>query len=237
MKESAENTVALDYTGTEELRVLQLATNYNSFLTDLVKKYLPKNKDCKALDFGSGIGTFTDRLKEDNGQPDCFEVDPSLVQMLKNKGYHVFTDQNLVPNNHFDFIYSLNVLEHIEEDQVELEKLYEKLKPGGRIFLYLPAFSILSSKFDEKVGHYRRYRKPELVGKLKKAGFQIEDVHYADSLGFLGALVFKLVSNTDTINEKQVVLYDKRLFPISKALDGLASSFIGKNVVAVARKP
>lgn len=41
-----------------------------------------------------------------------------------------------------DFIFSSHTLEHLEDWQISLENWISKLKPGGRLFLYLPHYSM-----------------------------------------------------------------------------------------------
>lgn len=50
----------------------------------------------------------------------------------------------------------------------------------------------LYSDMDAAVGHYRRYTRAELVGKLDSAGFAPVACRYADSIGFAAALAFRL---------------------------------------------
>ena len=64
-----------------------------------------------------------------------------------------------------------DVLEHIEGDEAFLASVFESLKPGGRLYLTVPAYMALWSPFDEAVGHFRRYTTGELRRKLERAGF------------------------------------------------------------------
>ena len=136
-----------------------------------------------------------------------------------------------------DVIYTVNVLEHIEDDRAILRTLYSKLKSGGKLFIYVPAFQLLYSAMDKKVGHYRRYGRAELKSKVKDAGFRITDSRYADSLGFLASLVYKWQGNdSGDINRGALKAYDRFVFPLSRTIDVLTSSFVGKNLSLVAEK-
>lgn len=118
-----------------------------------------------------------------------------------------------------------------------LRALHSKLKPGGKLFIYVPAFQLLSSAMDKKVGHCRRYGRAELTDKVKEAGFRIIDSRYADSLGFLASLVYKWQGNdSGDINRGALKVYDRFVFPLSRAIDVFASSFVGKNLTLVAEK-
>ena len=137
-----------------------------------------------------------------------------------------------------DFIYTLNVLEHIENDHLVLLQLFATLKPGGRLLVYVPAFAILYTSMDRKVGHYRRYSRQSLVGALRQAGFQVDDARYVDCMGFLATLLYRLVDNKEgDINPSALRLYDRVAFPVSRALDRNFSRLFGKNLLVYARRP
>jgi predicted SAM-dependent methyltransferase len=136
------------------------------------------------------------------------------------------------------FAYTLNVLEHIVADDAAARALYEVLRPGGRLLVYVPAFNLLYSSMDRRVGHHRRYRRRTLVPLLEAAGFAIESARYCDSLGFLAALAFKAIGNREgTIAPASVSLYDRVAFPLSRVLDRVTQRFFGKNILVVARRP
>ena len=104
----------------------------------------------------------------------CVEPDSRLRSHLSSAGHTVYADIAAIPANSIDCTYSMNVLEHVEDDRAALAAIYERIRPGGRIIIYVPAFGVLYSKMDELVGHYRRYRRKDLVAKLKEADFQID---------------------------------------------------------------
>ena len=80
-----------------------------------------------------------------------------------------------------------DVLEHIEDDAAALANLYRVLKPGGRLYLAVPAHNFLRSDEDDRAGHFRRYSSPMLRTRLEKAGFQIEFGSY-----FFGILLIPI---------------------------------------------
>ena len=59
----------------------------------------------------------------------------------------------------YDAIILFDVIEHIESPAEFLASALYHLKPGGRVFINVPALQSLYSKFDVAVGHYRRYSK------------------------------------------------------------------------------
>lgn len=225
-----------EYTGTEELEILKYAKNYNSYLFKLIKPYCKSNY--RVLDFGAGIGTFASMVKEKTSSKiECVEVDKSQAKIIAEKKIKVYSSHEDIPQKGFDFIYTFNVLEHIEDDLAAIKDLKEGLKDDGRLLIYLPAFQSLYSSFDKKIGHFRRYTKKDLAQKLKKAGFKIDKLEYADSLGFFAAFAFKLLDNgKGEINILSIKIYDLFIFPVSNLLDFIFKPFIGKNLLAIVRK-
>jgi len=91
---------------------------------------------------------------------------------------------------------------------------------------------------DDRVEHCRRYTRTTLEESFQKAGFQVEDSFYQDSLGFFFALLFKGIGNREgKLNTVLLIMYDKLVFPLSQLLDFLCARMFGKNAVIYARKP
>ena len=129
------------YTGVDNLEVMQEAVNYNRFLLDTVRRHAPASG--KVLDFGAGSGQFAAPLKQLGMDLTALEPDQLLQQRLRAQGLHAVGSIEEVPDGSLDFIYTLNVLEHIEDDAQALRQLYAKLAPGGRLLVYVPAFPLL----------------------------------------------------------------------------------------------
>jgi len=71
-----------------------------------------------------------------------------------------------------------DVLEHIDKDDLFLTRLYKSLKPGGWLFLTVPAHKFLFSDFDNSIGHFRRYSKNHLIELLKNTGFEVHTARF-----------------------------------------------------------
>jgi SAM-dependent methyltransferase len=167
----------------------------------------------------------------------CIEPDSLLRRRLQAKQFEVHGSLDAVPEKSVPYIYSLNVLEHIEDDLKALGELYRRLMPGGTLLIYVPAFEILFSSADRRIGHKRRYTKAVLVRRLETAGFQVARATYVDSLGFLVALLFKLIGNEEgRINPLAVRIFDKWIFPLSIVLDYMMSYVAGKNILVLAHR-
>ena len=80
------------------------------------------------------------------------------------------------PGGPFDCVIACEVLEHVEQDQRFVERVFAALKPGGQAILSVPAKQKYWSVHDELVGHLRRYEKAGLADMLDAAGFADVDV-------------------------------------------------------------
>jgi SAM-dependent methyltransferase len=71
-----------------------------------------------------------------------------------------------------------DVLEHIEDEASALRRVNALLRPGGRLFLTVPAYQFLYSVDDRSAGHFRRYTISSLTCVLLAAGLRIEFASY-----------------------------------------------------------
>jgi 2-polyprenyl-3-methyl-5-hydroxy-6-metoxy-1,4-benzoquinol methylase len=240
--QSKENT---HFSGLNELVNTEKALHrYNNAIVSKFIDSIPPigiDKNISILDFGAGIGTLAQIFRDRYGIiPDCIEIDPILNKLLNQNRFTSIDDINQLTKE-YDVVYTSNVLEHIDNDLQTLIQLFSVIKPGGKILVYVPAFPILFSKMDERIGHFRRYTKHEIMVKVQKAGFVKEKIVYDDSLGFIVSLMLKVMGfhrPSDPPGVRVLQVYDKFVFPLSQIIDRLGSRFIlGKNIYLVAKKP
>jgi SAM-dependent methyltransferase len=83
-------------------------------------------------------------------------------------------DARRIPfESEFDVIGAFDVLEHIEEDEAVLGQMRAALRPGGGILVTVPQHPFLWSAVDDYSFHKRRYRRRELIHKVRAAGFKV----------------------------------------------------------------
>lgn len=222
--------------GTENLEVMAEARNYNAWLCSLVSRHLGDAK--RVLDFGAGFGTFAIALQKADMRIVCVESDAYARTILDEAGLRSYASLDDIAPDSVEAAYTLNVLEHIEDDVAALRCLRDRLVPRGRLFVYVPAFEVLFSAMDRTVGHVRRYRRNDLVQRIEQAGFSVIRSRYADSLGFFATLLYKLIGNrTGEIDRRTLVVYDRLIFPLSSRLDAWLGSVVGKNLWVEAMRP
>jgi 2-polyprenyl-3-methyl-5-hydroxy-6-metoxy-1,4-benzoquinol methylase len=225
-------TGVTSYPGTLVLEVMPEAKKYNDYLNSLIERYL--RPGAQVLDFGAGTGTFAIRLLRRGVEVICVEPDAVLCAQLRDAGATIAELEHIADQS-LDLIYTLNVLEHIADDAATVHSLATKLKLGGTLFIYVPAFRILYSLFDARIGHLRRYRRATLAKLVIAAGLQIVEARYVDSIGFVVALLFRALRR-EKISPTTVKIYDSICFPLSLIVDKLISCCLGKNVMVVGKK-
>ena len=232
-----------DYSGIEELFDAEQGLEF--YNKDVVKKILKglglhdrSNDRSLILEFGAGTGALAEVMHQNHGlKPICVEIDQKLIEILKSKGFQTYSDISLTPSL-VNSVYTSNVLEHIDNDVDALVSIKKKMLPGALLVIYVPALPFLFSEMDAKVGHYRRYTKKELLGKVSQAGFSTKDCYYNDCLGVLawGSLkIFGYKGKSGIGSRKSLVIYDRVIYPISMILDFLfMKRLIGKNLLLIA---
>ena len=125
------------YTGEDNLESMEFAANYNGMLIDLLRKNLhPK---ATTLDFGCGTGFYAELLAKHDFEVIGLEPDEQLAKRVGERGIDCYNNLESihVPVHQ---IYSLNVLENIEDDAEVLKALYDGLENEG-IAVFLCACS------------------------------------------------------------------------------------------------
>jgi len=223
------------YSGLENLEVMKEARNYNKYLLSQITKRTEPGK--RILDFGAGAGTFAAPLKDLGFNVVCIEPDLALRTHLHEIGLSAYSSVNDVADGSIDLIYTLNVLEHIQDDRAAAQALIKKLRCGGGLLVYVPAFAILYSSMDRKVGHFRRYRRAQLMATISAKNIAINDAQYVDSLGFWAALVYRLLDDSSgKINRRAIKVFDRFIFPLNRLLDPVFGRLFGKNLIVYATK-
>lgn len=225
----------MKYTGEDNLEVMKNAVFYNTFLTKIITDEI-QSSDQLIVDFGAGNGNMA-KLIERKIQKKVMCLEPSENM---RKYYNIAPASSIsdFKKESIDFLYSICVFEHIEDEKSVLQDIKSSLKKNGTLFLYLPAFNCLYSSMDKKVGHYRRYTKKMLYLLFPEDEWQIKNMQYADFLGFFVTLLFKLIGNKrGTISKISIFIFDRFIFPFSRIIDKItAGKILGKNIFICAKK-
>lgn len=231
----------LSYKGSE-LELFEKAENWKAYYQNLIRDYLGH----EVLEVGAGIGATTRALcGEKQSRWLCLEPDPAMGKrigtLITNRQLpstcevRVGLVSDLQPQENFDTIVYIDVLEHIENDRAELKLSLSHLKPGGFLVVLSPAHQWLYTPFDEAIGHHRRYNKNSLSALIPEGVEQVE-LKYLDCVGALASLGNRLVLKSNIPSAKQLAVWDKLMIPLSKVLDPILGYRAGKSVLGVWRK-
>jgi SAM-dependent methyltransferase len=80
---------------------------------------------------------------------------------------------DLVVPEPVDVAGSFDVLEHIPDDLAALRRLQAAVRCGGGLLITVPQHPWLWSSADEQPRHVRRYRRGELLDRVRAAGFDV----------------------------------------------------------------
>jgi SAM-dependent methyltransferase len=229
---------AIAQTDDFEFAALNEARNYRAALLHDFGPHLRGN----VLEVGAGIGQITSELLAIPEIKNLTSIEPDAVfcAQLRTR----FPQQNLIQGtvsdlqseNEWNAILSINVLEHIESDGEELEAYHRLLEPmRGTLCLFVPARPEIYAPIDRDFGHFRRYMRSELRGKLEEAGFTLDRLHYYNFVGYFGWWASFCLFKKRSFDVAAVRLFDQAVFP---AVHGFESRIcrppIGQSLMAVA---
>ena len=83
-----------------------------------------------------------------------------------------------------DLITMFDTIEHVPDDLRALQEARRALRPGGLVFLSVPAYQFLYANNDRIAHHERRYTARALRRKLTATGFEPVQVTYFNTLLF-----------------------------------------------------
>ena len=107
----------------------------------------------------------------------CIEISSAALSRLAGQGGLAAqaTATNLpFPDAVFDLAMAMDVIEHVEDDEPVFRELARVLRPGGTLVLSSPLHPDRWTRFDDVVGHRRRYRPQELLARLIRHGLTLE---------------------------------------------------------------
>jgi SAM-dependent methyltransferase len=232
---------AFHYAG-RDLEAMSHAPNYRDWIRSIFRPYLHGD----LAEVGAGDGSFSRLLAETNPaslnlfepSADMYALQGQRLSGLPGVVRHQGTFTELADGfvDRFDAMVYCNVLEHIEDDAGELALAMRGLRPGGHLCVLVPALPALMSDFDRSIGHFRRYRKPELRTKLEAAGYRVRLLRHLDLPGIVPWLLF-VKWGRRSLDPASVALYDRVGIPLVRRLESAVTPPIGKNLIAVAQKP
>jgi SAM-dependent methyltransferase len=214
----------------------------------------PASRQWCILDAGCGTGGTLGALPQHR----CtrgFDYAAAAIHFCRERGLQNVAQASILampfPDNTFDLVISNDVLSSLGDgkDGQGLREIYRVLKPGGRLFVNLPAYPFLRSEHDVAAWVEHRYTGPELRRKLHAAGFRIRRLSHWNLILFPIVLVVRLARRKGADLAAAEAHSDIRVppLPINVALTTIirVESFVlryvdlpvGSSLIALAQKP
>jgi SAM-dependent methyltransferase len=141
---------------------------------DAFRRLLPEGIQ-SFLEIGAGKGAvgsmLARRFRYVGLEPDAESFVAALNQ-VGHLGTVVQTPEEAFDGDSFDAACAFEVLEHIEDDRAALVRWQRHVKPGGWLFVSVPAGRHRFGPTDRKAGHFRRYDRADLTRVLREAGLK-----------------------------------------------------------------
>ncbi|HUS16600.1 MAG TPA: class I SAM-dependent methyltransferase, partial [Chloroflexia bacterium] len=239
--EQADLTVSTDPVGHETLRRMADVDHYNAWIARLIRPFVGR----RVVEVGCGIGNMTGYFL-DADLVCAFDLLPESAEWVGAKfaaqpQVHVqqgdICDAAFVAtlvHHRFDTVVSINMLEHVADDQHALGQMYRLVEPGGHLLLFVPAGSYLFGSLDRALGHYRRYDRPHLAAQVQAAGFTLEHLYYVNLLGVAGWWLNSRVLRRHLLPKGQLRSFNA-LAPLLQALEQRRRPPFGQSLLCVAR--
>lgn len=163
---------------------------------ELVRRYCDSNGIKRALEVGCGSGTSTVRLAEMFPGLEVIEPATGNIELLKKRlpsipCHNVLLEQFRPPHK-YNYVFFLNVIEHVEDPVESLRQIHGLLADEGLVFISAPncmslnrragykmgllgSYDQLAPK-DHLVGHRRLYTKAMLEDHCEQAGLRLVDI-------------------------------------------------------------
>ena len=132
----------------------------------------------RILDAGCGTGGTLQALRGHRSTWG-FDYAPSALHFCRRRRLQNVVQGSILaipfPADHFDLVISNDVLcdAGTIDDAQGLREIYRVLKPGGRVFINVPAYPFLRSEHDVAAAVEHRFTRRELRAKLGAAGFRV----------------------------------------------------------------
>jgi glycosyltransferase involved in cell wall biosynthesis len=179
-----------DEHGSEILARLNRAPRFTRWMADTIRPYLGD----RVLEIGAGIGNLTTNLVPRTSYW-ASDINPRYLERLEtltqSRPYLrvQYTDASAgetYPDEKFDTVICLNVVEHLQDDVQALRNMRTRLTKDGRAIVLVPNGPGLYGSLDEVLGHFRRYTREQLMEACERAGFKVEQMLKFNRVGAPG---------------------------------------------------
>ena len=164
----------------------------------LIRRVVRPPKDAAILEIGCGTGHNFNMLRE-FGSVAALELDDAARAIAEKRLGHAILRAPLpelegVPKHHYDMIGAFDVIEHVDDDKAAVGSIAQRLKPGGKFVMTVPAHQWMWSAHDSVNHHKRRYSKRGLKALIESSPLKLEAAGYFNSLLFPVAIAERMAA-------------------------------------------
>lgn len=179
-------------------------------LAELIRREIRPPQGASILEIGCGTGHNLSMLGQ-FGNVDAIELDDESRAIAQSRLGRDIMSARLpeltgIPKHHYDFVATLDVIEHIDDDSGAIAAISTRLKPGGKFLMTVPAHPWMWSAHDHVNHHKRRYSKSSLKRLIEGSPLKLDKIGYFNSLLFPLAVADRLVSKLRGKDEADVKL-------------------------------
>ena len=211
-----------DEHGSEILARLNRAPRFTKWMADTIRPFMGE----RVLEIGAGIGNLTANLVPRTVY--CVsDVNPHYLGRLEtltatrpylHVHYTDASDEQTFPQEQFDTVICLNVVEHLENDVQALRNIRKALTKDGRAVVLVPNGPGLYGSLDRVLGHYRRYTREQLVDACERAGLRVDRIIKFNRIGSPGWWMNGRILKKETFGFWQIKLLNL-LVPLVRPID------------------
>lgn len=192
----------------------------------MMEVFKPHLRGSRALELGCYRGEFTKRIVKHflevtivDGSMGCLLDASTAVRKMSGTRYELLSsfENATLPDQHYDAVFLIHTLEHVDDPVFVLKRIKNWLKPGGRLFLAVPNAHAASRQIAEKMGlisdcyavtegekthgHRRTYSLGTLEDDVLAAGLNVVE---------RGGIMFKPMANFQLDSALQKDIIDRR---------------------------
>lgn len=136
----------------------------------------------RVLDAGCGWGVTLSALERRGYRADGLDISRKALERLDAPGRTLIEADLNQPwppgSDTYDAVLALDVIEHLDDDRGAVDRLAERVAPGGVLVVSVPALPDLFGEFDAIQGHRRRYLPETLRAAFSSSGLELDRVFW-----------------------------------------------------------
>lgn len=182
---------------------------FRAFINQLTDLNVSLTKPHYCFEIGCGHGVVRRQIESSTSWfTDGADINLEALKMNnitrgRTMAYDIF-DKKPSMKQFYDSIMLFDVIEHIKDPVDFIKTALFYLKPNGFVFINVPALNLLRTRYDDVVGHHRRYDKSMMQEVFNKCGLETLDLRYWGFSATLLVLLRKLVTPRNLTNDEVV---------------------------------